>query len=42
MTVDQSAVFPLHISCNFLLHTPITAAAAAAAADNASTASSAS
>ena len=22
MTVDRSAVFPLHISCNFLLHTP--------------------
>ena len=36
MTVDQSAMFPLHISCNFLLHTPViaTAAAAAAAADD--------
>ena len=32
MTIDQSAVFPLHVSCNFLLHTPAVAAAAAAAA----------
>jgi len=31
MKVDQSAAFPLHISCNFLLHTPVIAAAAAAA-----------
>jgi len=32
MTVDRSAVFPLHISCNFLLHTPPVAAADANAA----------
>jgi len=44
MTVDQAAVFPLYISCNFLLHTPVTAAAAADDDDDAaaSTASNAS
>jgi len=37
MTVDRSAVFPLHISCNFLLHTPAAdTAVAAIAADGAS------
>jgi len=39
MTIDRSAPFPLHISCNFLLHTPsaTTPAATAPAAADAAT-----
>jgi len=39
MTVGDSAVFPLYISCNFLLHTPA-ADAADVYSDNAATSTS--
>jgi len=26
MSIDESAVYPLHVSCNFLQHTPVAAA----------------